>query len=235
MRFAGTSRILAVMVFIAALLSMILPAGTAHAESYQYWGYYTLSDGQWQYAQTGPDQTDPADGSVEGWRFAVASQDDVRPPRGIVTFDEVCGSTKAVPGKKRVAVVIDYGRKADATEASPKKPVASCAQVPTAATGADVLAAVSTVRNENKLVCGIDDYPKTGCGGAVATPNEQQSAPDDKAKIAITGKDSSANATAASSSNTGTIVGWTIGGVVVLLVIAGLVVAARRRRTISEN
>ncbi|MEO6955514.1 MAG: SCO2322 family protein, partial [Antricoccus sp.] len=145
MRFAGTSRILAVVVFIAALLTVILPAGTARAEAYQYWGYYTLSNGQWQYAQTGPDQTNPTDGSVEGWRFAVASQDDARPPRGTVTFSAVCGSTKAVDGKKRVAVVIDYGRKADATGATPKKPMASCAQVPAAATGADVLAAVSTV------------------------------------------------------------------------------------------
>lgn len=235
LHFAAKSAILAMVAFIAAVLTVVLPAGTAHAEAYQYWGYYTLSGDTWQYAQTGPDQTNPADGSVEGWRFAVAGQDDVRPPRGTVTFSEVCDSTKAVEGKKRVAVVIDYGRKADATDETPKEPAASCAQVPAAATGADVLAAVSTVRSEKQLVCGINDYPKSGCGGAVATPNEQQTAPDDKAKIAIAGKDSQDNAKANPSSNTGTIVGWTVGGVVVLLVIAGLVVAARRRRALSEN
>ena len=60
-------------VVLAALVAACLSALTiapAHAAAYRYWGFYQLSDGAWTFAQKGPDQTTPKDGSVDGWRFA---------------------------------------------------------------------------------------------------------------------------------------------------------------------
>jgi len=76
-------------VVLAALVAACLSALTiapAHAAAYRYWGFYQLSDGAWTFAQKGPDQTVPKDGSVEGWRFAVADEASTRYPRAVLTF-----------------------------------------------------------------------------------------------------------------------------------------------------
>src|SRR5690348_14339885 len=103
------SSLAALSLVAAVLAALVVPAGSASAAAYRYWGYYQLSGTSWQFAPKGPDQTTPADGSVEGWRFAVAGESDTRAPRVTTTFDAVCGDTRAESGKKRVAVVIDYG------------------------------------------------------------------------------------------------------------------------------
>ena len=59
----------------------------------------------------------PADGAVSGWRFEIAGESGAaRPPRIAPDFAAICGSTAAVAGSKRVALVIDYGVPADAPE-----------------------------------------------------------------------------------------------------------------------
>jgi hypothetical protein len=212
------------------LVALVVPAGAANAAAYRYWGYYQLSGTSWQFAPKGPDQTTPADGSLEGWRFAVAGESDTRAPRVTTTFDAVCGDTKADPAKKRVAVVIDYGRPADQEDGStPPAPVAKCASVPTAATGSEVLAAVAAVRAEKGLVCALDGRPATGCGGAVKEVSAAAAAPDTPTTLAP--KASQASAASKDAADDGSSSGLKYAGIgVVVVALLGLGVVAMRRR-----
>ena len=168
------------LVSVLAALFLALLAGPAQGASYRYWGYYTWTDGAWTFASTGPDQTKPADGAIEGWRFAVTTESgSPRVPRAAGDFEAICASTEAEIGKKRVAVVVDAGLPDDAPEgATPPAPRGACALVDEAASGAQVLAEVATARVENNLICAIDGYPAQGCGEEVdleppATPDAQ--------------------------------------------------------------
>jgi MYXO-CTERM domain-containing protein len=223
----GTSAALALV--LGLLMAALLPVGVANAAAYRYWGYYQLSGDTWQFASKGPDQTTPADGSVEGWRFAVGAEDVTRYPRATTTFDKVCGDTAAGTGDKRVAVVIDYGRPADTADNSePPVPVAKCAVVAEAASGLEVLSKVADVRTDKGLICGIDGFPATGCGDEVKTVSAAAAAPDEPVtlKAASTEKDKAASTD--DDSHTGTYVGI---GVAILAAAAVAVAALRRRRS----
>ena len=219
----------ALTVVVGLVLAVMLPAA-ADAVAYRYWGYFQLSGDTWQFAPKGPDQTKPADGSVEGWRYAIGEEGSTRNPRVSVTFDQICGDTKAKSGEKRVAVVIDYGREADSEDGKkPPAPVGECAQVDAAATGAEVLADVADVRSEQALVCAIDKFPATGCGGEVKQVSAAAKAPDKP--VEIEAEKSSASADSKSDeeqSNTGTWIGI---GIAVLAAVALGVTALVRRRT----
>ncbi len=166
---------------LAVLAALLLPlafATTASAESFRYWGYFQWTDGAWAFAQTGPADTVPEDGSVEGWRFAVSDESSTRFPRTGDVFDEVCGSVDPAADEKRVAVVIDYGTAEDSPDGeTTPQPRGECAQVPSDASGADVLAAVAQIRSDAGLTCALDGYPSTGCGdpvdGAAPVDTEQ--------------------------------------------------------------
>ncbi len=243
---------------VVALALGLLTAVPAHAATFQYWGYYQLTDEAWVFAQKGAGETNPADGAVEGWRWAITEESGTpaRAPRVTPTFEQVCDATDAQSGMKRVAVVLDYGRPVDGDGTStPPDPAAECAVVPTAATGAEVLAAVAAVRNGTTgLVCGVNGYPATGCGGAVSSLSEQQQAADTPVTL-----DATASASAQSQPPVGATPGSTpfsptatagpliapapglasgsgvpivvwVGLVILLLGVAALVWAARRRR-----
>lgn len=231
-------------VVFAALVAAILSALTvapAQAAAYRYWGFYQLSGSTWAFAQKGPDQTVPKDGSVDGWRFAVADEASTRYPRAVLTFDQVCGSTPAEAGKKRVGLVLDFGRTADAAAgATPPAPKALCAVVPTDATSAVVLAAAGDVRTEKGLVCGVAGYPTTDCGGAVKEVSPEAKAADQPVTIAAPAATSSATAStpatatdvaAAPTSGTsgGTVAAYVIAGLVLLALIGYLLVRSRSR------
>lgn len=156
----------------AAVLLLLALAAPAHAAGYRYWSYWLHSGGSWAYAQTGPAMRIPADGSVEGWRFAVSKDAAATAvqPRGAADFARVCAGTPAVPGRKRVALLIDPGTPADAPDsAPPPAPRTACAQVPADASSADALAAVAKPLRYNSagIVCAITGYPATGCGDQV--------------------------------------------------------------------
>lgn len=222
---------------VAALLASVLAgavlavglAAPAQAAAYRYWGFFTLSGDTWQFSQKGAAQTTPADGDVEGWRFALGTADQTRTPRGTVSFERVCGQTPAAQGRKRVAVVVDFGRAVDyAGQDAPPKPFAECASVPTGATAADVLAATQEVRVEKGLVCGVDDLPQTGCGDEVADADVPSAAlePDDDVAIALPERGTGDESDAGGGPGTATWIG--IGVVVVAAVgVGGL--ALRRR------
>ncbi len=233
----------ALTLIIAVAATVVLPAGAASAAAYRYWGFYQLDGDAWAFATKGADQTTPADGAVDGWRYALTGEGDTRMPRDVVTFDEVCGKTAAEDGKKRVAVVIDFGRTSDAVDGNAEvpAPVAECASVPTAATSAEVLAAVAeTVRVEKSLVCGIDGYPASGCAEEVKSVGEAAAAPDDSITIAPAAdsaagdgeaSDSAAGSAADSASDDGGPGAGTLVAIVVIIAAAlGAAAVALRRR-----
>lgn len=161
--FTGLLAVLAILVVGAATA---LPAS---AEAFRYWGYYAASGDAWTFADAGSTETVPADGSVEGWRFAVTGEASERLPRAAGDFELLCGSTPAEDGSKRVGVVIDYGTADDAPDGD-TVPAArgACAVVAEDATGSDVMTAVADLRlGEGGFICGIDGYPAEGCGDAV--------------------------------------------------------------------
>jgi len=218
----------AIALVLGLLLAVLLPAGAASAAAYRYWGYYQLNGSTWEFAPTGPDQTTPADGGVEGWRFAVGTEEVTRFPRATPTFDDVCEGTDAETGKKRVAVVIDYGREADtADNAEPPPAEGRCAVVADEATGLEVLSAVADVRTGNGLICGIDEFPATGCGDEVKTVSAEAEAADTPVTLELPEADKAAVASDDDDSNTGTYIG--IG--VVLLAALGVGYAVSRRRS----
>jgi hypothetical protein len=226
-----------------ALPSLLAPAGMASAASYRFWGYYQLTGSTWAFATKGPADTVPKDGAVEGWRFAVGDESTPRFPRATPTFGDICGATPAKAGSKRVGVVIDAGRPADADKgATPPQPVAQCAVVDTRASGAEVLSAVASVRGDKGLTCAINGYPATGCGGEVKQVPAAAKAADTPVAIPVRAG-ASASPSASPSAAAGTAAGGTsseqgagvstgtwVGIVVVLAVLALVAVAALRRR-----
>ncbi|MFZ1287126.1 MAG: SCO2322 family protein, partial [Candidatus Phosphoribacter sp.] len=128
-------------VVLTVLAALAGAAPQAQAASFQYWSYWQLSGAAWTFAQKAADQIVPADGSVEGWRFAVADESSSRTPRVTPTFAQLCGSTPAQAGSKRVGLVVDFGRLVDGDgTTAPPAVVARCAVVAPEATGAQVLA-----------------------------------------------------------------------------------------------
>ncbi|WP_230210167.1 SCO2322 family protein [Streptomyces kaniharaensis] len=206
---------------LAALLGVMLVAASAvpaEAAGYRYWSFWKGDgSGGWAYQQQGPAVYVPADGGVEGWRFAVSSDGgrDAARPRAGGDFASVCAGTPPQEGRKRVAVVLDFGTAADAGSAEqPPEQRTACAAVPVSATSAEVLAAVAPPLryDSNGLLCAITGYPKAGCAdqlGAGAQPGGSASSG---------GPDSS-----------GPDLGLIAGGVLVAALAAGAVRQARRR------
>ncbi|MFI5708497.1 SCO2322 family protein [Kribbella sp. NPDC051620] len=229
---------IAVKRLVLALLGGLLLAGgvgvTAQAEDgYRFWGYYQYTAGQWAFAQKGSEAVVPADGAVEGWRFAVGGSKP-RVPRAAGDFNAICGATPAETGKKRIALVIDSGTPADsASGATPPPASGTCVVTDLKATGAKILAAVKPVRIEKGLTCAIDGYPATGCGDQVK--NISVPATDEPVKLEIgpaVGAAPSATPSGTPADNQpakGHKVGWA-GGVLILLIAVGGYLTSRRRR-----
>jgi hypothetical protein len=224
-----------------SLLAGFLLAGTvattAQAEDgYRFWGYYQWTGGQWTFAQKGSDAVVPADGAVEGWRYAVGGAKP-RVPRAAGDFTAICGTTPAEAGKKRVALVIDSGTPEDATTAqTPPAASGTCVVTDAKATGAKVLAAVGPVRIEKGLTCGIAGYPATGCGDPVK--NIKVPAADQPVQLQIGAavgaatKPSAASSQAPSSNSTNGGTPWAgiVITAVVVVLLAGAFAISRRRR-----
>ncbi|MFJ9550783.1 SCO2322 family protein [Streptomyces erythrochromogenes] len=154
----------------------LLAAAPALAAGYRYWSFWDgAAGGQWSYAAQGPSLARPADGSVQGFRFAVSKDAaaEAAKPRAAADFEAVCGATAPAEGRKRVALVIDFGVQADAPtgEVVPQEaPRTACAQVAPDATTAEALAAVAKPLRYNSaaLLCAISGYPQHGCGEQIA-------------------------------------------------------------------
>lgn len=225
---------------VLGLLAGFLLAGTvattAQAEDgYRFWGYYQWSSGQWVFAQKGSDQVVPADGGVEGWRYAVGGAKP-RVPRAVGDFDAICGKTAAETGKKRVAVVVDPGTPEDAASGeTPGQVTGTCVVTDPKASGAKILAAIAPVRIEKGLTCGIDGYPAKGCADSVkAIKIPATDAPVTLQIGDAVGAAAPSPTAASSSSDDGAP--WTaiIIAAVVVVVLAGGGLALNRRRTAAK-
>ncbi|WLQ43326.1 SCO2322 family protein [Streptomyces laculatispora] len=228
MRRAG--RATALLVVLGAVLA-VLGAGTAQAAGYRYWSFWEGSGSGWAYATQGPSLVRPADGSVQGFRFAVsADSQDAAKPRRTADFSKICAATPARHGTKRVALVIDAGTAADAPEGeTPPPPRTACAQIAKDASSAEALASVAEPLRygSDALLCAITGYPATGCGEQVS-----------KTTGADSGRPATADASAPTSAAAGTggsggggpSAGVLVGvGAVLLLGIAAVAQARRRR------
>lgn len=229
---------------VAAALSALALA-PAHAAAYRFWGFYQLTGSAWAFAQKGPEQIIPEEGAVDGWRFAVADEQSTRFPRAVLTFDQICGSTPAAPsGSKRVGLVVDFGRAADAAAAgtTPPEPKALCAVVAADATSSDVLKAAGELRVEGGMVCAVAGYPATDCGGAVKEVTPEAAAADSPVTIAAPAATPS-NATSATDAATANAAGpsapaedadggtstaaYVIAGLVLLAILAFVIARSR--------
>ncbi|GGZ11180.1 SCO2322 family protein [Streptomyces poonensis] len=221
---------------LAALLSVFLlgGAGEASATDYRYWSFWERGgqDGaSWTFATQGPSTARPADGTVQGLRFAVtANAGGAAKPRGATGFDGICAGTPERADRKRVALVIDFGTAADAPSGeTPPKARTACARVPEDATTAEALAAVAgPLRYDaSALLCAIDGYPETGCGEPVAEGAKGGSSPefDDESAEEASGEAGSAD------SSTGPSAGLFVGLGAVAVLAAAAVWRSRRRRS----
>ncbi|WP_438947955.1 SCO2322 family protein [Streptomyces durbertensis] len=205
---------------LAAVAGLLFgAAGTAAADSgYRYWSFWTWDrdGGEWRYATQGPASLRPVDGAVVGFRFAVSEDSaDATTPRGPADFAAVCGDTAAEDGRKRVALVVDPGTRADAPAGeTPPARRAECAVVAPEASAADALAAVAPPLryDSSALLCAIAGYPRTGCGERVAVGGERGRKDD--------GQDGGG----------GGVPLW-LGGVVLVVLAGGAVWQVRRRRS----
>lgn len=220
---------------VLAVMALAL-APAAHADSFRYWGYYQGQDGEWTFAPSGAEDTTPAQGDVEGWRFAVTDEASTKLPRAAADFDAICGDAAPADGMKRVAVVIDYGTPEDNDGETPPPAEGACAEVAEDASGGDVLIAVTDVRLEGGLVCGIGGWPATGCGDPV--PGEAPVGDESTVALALPAEveeaDTDAAADGSESEDSSTAV---IGILVAVGVIAALVVgliAMRRRESVVK-
>ncbi|MGW6295102.1 SCO2322 family protein [Streptomyces sp. NPDC055058] len=157
---------------LVPLSAVLAGAGQAQAVGYRYWSFWERDGGQWTYATEGPSTARPADGDVQGFRFSVSEDSgDAAKPRGAADFDTICAGTPAQDGRKRVALVLDFGTAADAPSGeTPPDGRTVCARVAENATTAQALAAVAKPLryNTNALLCAIEGYPESGCGEQVS-------------------------------------------------------------------
>jgi ribosomal protein L12E/L44/L45/RPP1/RPP2 len=228
---------------VAVGMALALPLGamlvvppSANAAAYRYWTYWQASAGTWNFATAGPATTLPADGSIEGWRFAVTSAAGTSSdePRATPSFSTVCDGTPAVSGSKRVALVVDFGDAAAAPgNETPPALLTRCVLAEPDATGYQVLRSVVEVRtNEVGLVCGLAGYPAVGCAELVdqETADARAAAPasgdspdaPDAAAAEATNKESESE----SASTALTVI---LTGLVVALGITAAIVSRRRR------
>lgn len=151
-------------------------AAPAEATSYRFWAYWLGTDNGWSFSSQGASRV-PADGTVDGWRFAISeASSSTIPPRHTPSFARICGSTEPVDGSKRVGVVVDFGTTADAPDGeSPPAMVTACVVAEPGANGYDVLTELVQIRTDAGLICGMGGYPATECGAAVADPKPSPS------------------------------------------------------------
>ena len=165
---------IAVALLLISTQIIAIPASHAATKGYRYWGYFQAAPGttHWKAAMTGP-TVDIADGAVEGWSF-VFSSDDVPSvaPMTKPSFAAICGSTKADPDTKRIALVIEFGNPVYAPKGEKvQKPIVQCVTTAKSSQGIDVLGQVVKVRSASSgLICGFNGYPKKECGVEIPTP-----------------------------------------------------------------
>ncbi|HET7173705.1 MAG TPA: SCO2322 family protein [Nocardioidaceae bacterium] len=198
-------------------------------KGYTYWGYYRWDPGKhtWAYMPVGANSTKqlPADGSVYGFRWALVVKEP-RLPRAAGSFSAICGNQTAPAGRKRVALIVDFGTAADDPGGgTPPTAEGLCAVVPTADTVQQALESVTPVRTAaSGLICGIGGYPANGCGSTVANAKEDPA--DRPVTLRLVGASQASSGGGLSSGGIAAIV---VACLVVLALGAGTLLLRRRR------
>ncbi|MFI0087407.1 SCO2322 family protein [Streptomyces bobili] len=214
-------RRLAALLVTSLVLGLAGP-GPAQAAGYRYWSFWDRDGDRWVYATEGPSTARPADGAVQGFRFAVSEDSgDASRPRGAASFEAICARTPARDGMKRVALVVDFGTPADAPSGETPPPArTACARVRQDATTAEALASTAKPLryDPNALLCAISGYPESGCGDQVTTTDKNNASTEPSASSA--------------DENSGPSVGVYAGGALIAALAAAAVWQARRRRNV---
>ncbi|MDX3570480.1 SCO2322 family protein [Streptomyces sp. ID05-47C] len=207
---------------VAALFLGLAGTGPAQAAGYRYWSFWDREGDRWVYATEGPSTARPADGAVQGFRFAVSEDSrDASRPRGAASFEAICARTPARDGMKRVALVVDFGTPADAPSGEIPPPArTACARVRQDATTAEALASTAKPLryDPNALLCAISGYPESGCGDQVTTTDKDSASTEPSASSASSADDDG-----------GPSVGVYAGGALIAALAAAAVWQARRR------
>lgn len=146
-------------------------ASPVQATEYRYWSYWLAEEGSWSYANVGPAFRVPADGTVEGWRFAINRDGGGAAPRYAPDFESVCAQTEPMEDTKRVAVIVDPGLDEDAPDGQSAPGMwALCVSAPVKASGYDVLRAAATVRVDKGFICAVNSYPAAECAVVIDEP-----------------------------------------------------------------
>jgi len=163
------------LIVLFVLTSLSIPQAHAADKGWRYWGYFQAAPGatKWTPAMTGP-TVEVADGAVEGWAFTFSNDaiPDAKAPKIAPSFNAICGKTKAVAGKKRVAVMVDFGSAVlrPKGESTPRL-IQRCVVAEKSALGIDVLGQVVKVRAQGSgFICGLNGYPAKECGVEMKTP-----------------------------------------------------------------
>ncbi|QIJ62320.1 SCO2322 family protein [Streptomyces sp. JB150] len=226
-------------VLLLAVLFGSLSTGPAQAAGYRYWSFWERDGDRWTYATEGPATARPSDGDVQGFRFAVsADSGDAARPRGTATFDVICARTPARDGRKRVALVLDFGTAAHAPSGeTPPARRTVCASVAPDATTAEALAAVAKPLryDTNALLCAISGYPAKGCGEQVSgsgtggkDTSPEDASPQDASPESAAPEDA-AEGTAGGQDDGGPSLGLLAGGAAVAVLGAAAIWQTRRR------
>lgn len=226
----GRSGATAAVALALAIAGTLLASPTASAAAaYRYWTYWQAPAGSWAFATAGPATTVPADGAVEGWRFAITSAAgrSSDQPRVAADFATICADSPAQADRKRVGLVIDFGTTDAAPEGqAPPSTITACVIAEPDATGVALLRSIAAVRTDDVgLICGLADYPRTGCADLVddaAAPSSPDAAPS--------GAASPASATVATPTTDDGSPLPTLIAVLVIAALGGLAVLVSRRR-----
>jgi hypothetical protein len=207
-------------------------AGPAQAEDgFQYWNYFHLENDAWAFSEVGPEEYQPEDGAVEGFRYGTSTVSQGIEPRADldeVGFDTVCADTAAAEGEKRVAVLVDYG--VDEGDGAPPEPRAECAVVADGASSQQVLDEVADVRVEGGMTCALDGYPATGCGVPVKDADVQ--AEEETVAFALPSDGGAGTSDAAAESESSETPWGLVGlGTLVVLIAGGAFAMSRRSKT----
>ncbi|MDL5201312.1 SCO2322 family protein [Streptomyces sp. ALI-76-A] len=220
--------VLVALTALAVLAVLVAGTGQARAAGYRYWSFWDRDGDRWVYASQGPSTARPLDGDVQGFRFAVSEDsDDATRPRGTADFTAVCADVPARDGRKRVALVIDFGTAADAPSGeAPPEPRTACAVVSPDATAAEALASVATPLrySADALLCAIAGYPRTGCGEQVAAGGDPNATAEKEKEKGTEAKEER------KAEDAGPSVGPLVGVAAVVVLGAAALWQARRRR-----
>ncbi|MDT9698508.1 SCO2322 family protein [Streptomyces sp. P17] len=174
---------------LLATLALCAATPSAQAASYRYWSFWDREGSSWMYATQGPSMAVPSDGDVQGFRFTLSEDSsDAATPRSTANFGTVCARTPAQDGRKRVALVIDFGTKSESPSGeTPPKLRTACARVAEDATTAEALASVAKPLryDSNALLCAIAGYPSAGCGEQVAKTTNKNTKKNDNPSVGL--------------------------------------------------